>query len=108
MREPGAPLTLTLPQHALEQYLTILKETESSSSSDQKPEDQEEMSGLMSVLTSVMSMGGKDELSLTEFLDSAMSYAKGDVPQMVMVLNKGEIEEYNKASAIEKVCLQLA
>jgi len=83
--------------------INYLKETESSSTSDQKPENQEEMSGIMSVLTSVMSIGGKDELSLSEFLDSAMSYAKGDVPEMVMVLDKGELEEYNKSSRIEKV-----
>lgn len=57
----------------------------------------------MDVLKSAMSVGGKDELNLTEFLESAMSYAKGDVPKMVMVLDKDEIEQYNKASRIEKV-----
>lgn len=89
-------------------HLSLLsKENEASSSGDQTSQaaNQGEMSGLMGVLKSAMSIGDKDELTLSEFVDSAMSYAKGDVPEMVMVLDKEEIEHYKRASRIEKVIM---
>ncbi|KAK3727042.1 hypothetical protein QZH41_012567, partial [Actinostola sp. cb2023] len=84
--------------------LNIAKEQikESSSSSEPKESSNQEEVGLMSVLKSAMSVGGKDELTLGEFMDTAMSYAKGEVPEMVMVLDKNEFDDYNKASHLEK------
>jgi hypothetical protein len=38
-------------------------------------------------------------------MDSATSYAKGDIPEMVIVLDKDEMDKYNESSKIQKVRL---
>lgn len=58
----------------------------------------------MSLLINALTVGGQDEFTLSELKDTAMSYAKGDIPEVVTVLSKEDMETFKKASALEKVC----
>ena len=59
--------------------------------------------GLMSLLINLLTVGEQDEFTLTELKDTVMVYARGDVPEVVTVLNKEDMDKFNKASALEKV-----
>ena len=59
--------------------------------------------GLMSLLTNALTVGGQDEFTLSELKDTALAYAKGEVPEVVTVLSKEDMEKYKKASTVEKV-----
>lgn len=77
-------------------------------SSNQSEENKEqgemrEKLGLMSLLINVLTVGEQDEFTLTELKDTVMAYARGDVPEVVTVLNKEDMDKFNKASALEKV-----
>ena len=61
--------------------------------------------GLMSLLSNALSVGHKEEVTVHELIDTATSYAKGEVPELVVLLSKEEMAEYNKSSYIEKVVL---
>lgn len=58
---------------------------------------------LMSLLTNALTLGGQDEFTLGELKDTVLAYTKGEVPEVVTVLSKEDMEKYNKASPIEKV-----
>ena len=60
---------------------------------------------LMSLLTNALTVGGQDEFTLGELKDTVLAYAKGEVPEVVTVLSKEDMEKYNNASPIEKVQL---
>lgn len=77
-------------------------------SSNQSEENKEqevmrEELGLMSLLINLLIVGEQDEFTLTELKDTVMAYARGDVPEVVTVLNKEDMDKFNKASALEKV-----
>ena len=57
----------------------------------------------MSLLTNALTVGGQDEFTLGELKDTVLAYAKGEVPEVVTVLSKEDMEKYEKASPIEKV-----
>ena len=57
----------------------------------------------MSLLTNALTVGGQDEFTLGELKDTVLAYAKGDVPEVITVLGKEDMEKYKKASTIEKV-----
>ena len=57
----------------------------------------------MSLLTNILTVGGQDEFTLGELKDTVLVYAKGEVPEVVTVLSKEDMEKYKKASTIEKV-----
>lgn len=59
--------------------------------------------GLMSLLINALTVGGQDEFTLSELKDTALAYVKGEVPEVVTVLSKEDMEKFQKASAIEKV-----
>lgn len=59
--------------------------------------------GLVSLLTNALSVGRQDEFTLSELKDTALAYAKGEVPEVVTVLSKEDMEKFKKASALEKV-----
>lgn len=91
----------------------LLKEKEKANqagigSSNQSEENKEqevmrEELGLMSLLINLLIVGEQDEFTLTELKDTVMAYARGDVPEVVTVLNKEDMDKFNKASALEKV-----
>ena len=60
--------------------------------------------GLLSLLTNALSAGGQDEFTLTELMDTALSYARGEVPEVITGLSKEDIDKFKKASVLEKVC----
>lgn len=75
-------------------------------SSEKEKKDQQEMRqelDLMSLLTNALTLGGQDEFTLGELKDTVLAYAKGEVPEVVTVLSKEDMEKYNKASPIEKI-----
>ena len=77
-----------------------------SSKESEKNKEQEEMReelGLMSLLINVLTVGEQDEFTLTELKDTVMAYARGDVPEVVTVLNKEDMDKFSKASVLEKV-----
>lgn len=57
----------------------------------------------MSLLINALTVGGQDEFTLSELKDTALAYVKGEVPEVVTVLSKEDMEKFQKASAIEKV-----
>lgn len=76
-----------------------------SEESEEKKEDQvmREELGLMSLLINAVTVGKQDEFTLTELKDTVMAYARGDVPEVVTVLSKEDMEKFKKASTLEKV-----
>ncbi|KAL9983305.1 hypothetical protein ACROYT_G005453 [Oculina patagonica] len=76
-----------------------------SSSEEEEKEQQERRQelGLMSLLTNALTVGGQEEFTLSELKDTALAYAKGEVPEVVTVLSKEDMEKFKKASALEKV-----
>jgi len=89
----------------------FLKEKESdaginSSEESEEKKKQKEMreeAGLISLLTNALAVGKQDEFTLSELKDTVMAYARGDVPELVTVLSKEDMEKFNKASKLEKV-----
>lgn len=59
--------------------------------------------GLMSLLTNALTVDGQDEFTLSELKGTVLAYASGEVPEVVTVLSKEDMEKYNKASLIDKV-----
>lgn len=59
--------------------------------------------GLMSLLTNTLTVGEQDEFTLSELKGTVLAYARGEVPEVVTVLSKEDMEKYNKASLIDKV-----
>ena len=57
----------------------------------------------MSLLTNALTVGRQDEFTLVELKDTVLAYAKGEVPEVVSVLSKEDMDKYKKASPIEKV-----
>ena len=62
----------------------------------------------MSLLTNALTVGGQDEFTLGELKDTVLAYAKGEVPEVVTVLSKEDMEKYFKTSenfypAVEKI-----
>jgi len=98
---------------ALKKAQAKLKEKEqanegdiSSSSEKEKKDQQENMAqqlGLMSLLTNALTVGEQDEFTLSELKGTVLAYARGEVPEVVTVLSKEDMEKYNKASLIDKI-----
>ena len=61
--------------------------------------------GLMSLLINALTVGEKDEFTLAELKDTVMAYARGEVPEVVTLLSKEDMDKFNKASVMEKVLL---
>ena len=59
--------------------------------------------GLMSLLINALTVGKKDEFTLAELKDTVMAYARGEVPEVVTLLSKEDMDKFNKASVLEKV-----
>ena len=59
--------------------------------------------GLMSLLINALTVGKKDEFTLAELKDIVMAYSRGEVPEVVMLLSKEDMDKFNKASLLEKV-----
>ena len=59
--------------------------------------------GLMSLLINALTVGKQDQFTVTELKDTVMAYARGDVPEVITVLNKEDMEKFKKASVLEKV-----
>ena len=59
--------------------------------------------GLMSLLMNALTVGGQNEFTLSELKDTAIAYARGEVPEVVTVLSKDDMEKFKKASVLEKV-----
>jgi len=96
---------------ALKRAEAKLKEKESeaginSSEESEEKKKQKEMreeAGLISLLTNALAVGKQDEFTLSELKDTVMAYARGDVPELVTVLSKEDMEKFNKASKLEKI-----
>lgn len=93
------------------QYCLFVKEKEreaginSSEESEEKKKQKEmrEEAGLISLLINALTVGKQDEFTLSELKDTVLAYARGDVPELVTVLSKDDMEKFNKASKLEKV-----
>lgn len=51
-----------------------------------------------------LTVGGQNEFTLSEMKDTALAYARGEVPEVVTLLSKEDMEKFKKASVLEKVC----
>lgn len=58
----------------------------------------------MSLLINAVTVGKQNEFTLSELKDTVMAYAKGEVPEVVTVLSKEDMDKFRKASVLERVC----
>lgn len=82
------------------------KEKDNSSEESEEKKQQKEMReelGLMSLLINALTVGKQDQFTVTELKDTVMAYARGDVPEVITVLNKEDMEKFKKASVLEKI-----
>lgn len=83
------------------------KESQAGVSESEETEDQKETRerlGLMSLLINAVTVGKQNEFTLSELKDTVMAYAKGEVPEVVTVLSKEDMDKFRKASVLERVC----
>ena len=85
-------------------YLMKRKQTpEANNSPEKEKKEMSEEVGLMSLLINALTVGEKDEFTLAELKDTVMAYARGEVPEVVTLLSKEDMDKFNKASVLEKV-----
>ncbi|PFX28412.1 wolframin-like isoform X1 [Stylophora pistillata] len=94
---------LKKPEAKLKEKETASQDTSSIEDLEKDQEKIEQDLGLMSLLMNALTVGGQNEFTLSELKDTALAYARGEVPEVVILLSKEDMEKFQKASVLEKI-----